>query len=1406
MVLPAIRPVEVQVFWKYRLNAIQEIRHGLTLNKPFQDSDIDIAGVQNEGLLDVPFDPAAEKIDLYYRPVNEAGRGPAINIVPTGRTYTLHQPLPDDGGVAQLRGSFTEAPLATGTILRSNDEMFYVTSVTRTPLSTLLDGLLEFWSLKESAGAKREGVRLYDLDDLRDIDVLQGLGPITGDHAATFDGTNTKALYHPYHDNFSVADIDDTGMTVAAWIRVLDATRTGYVVSKYAESTRREYGLLYDSSASRMTFKVADNTGAVRNVHVPVGANVNNWMFAVGRYHHPASDVGRRELQLTVYRLSGTQIGNATLALGGAPQPTSVPLVIGARLQDDVDNPMVPTIAQALNGRVADVGVWKRPLSFAEVAELRAARNFPEYDGVSVQVGIEDRCAHGTMPTTHAVGDVVEVMKSTVATNSIVMDALLDRVVPGPPQSLVVSDSEDDAEIGFVADILPPLTGTKTLRHLRVQASTRLWAADIRDTLGVNSVLTGPHTGTIAQGGRTLVADTDFAANTPYFLYTYESINTTTGEIVFPRVYEIASISGRTITITNEKQFVISRGVPGARRTVSFVIARGWQNYVVDDTQDVNPPQGDVRTDELFRRFYKTTQDVYVRTQYDNGDGAGQWLYWDGTDGDVDRNKAIKYEPPGLPEVEPPDRTVISPGGSEFIYRLTANKIAPPRPTTTIEQDETPFHVPDDWSADPPTPTREMPFGWISVRQVLAVGTERFGKFSSPAPWISYVRDADDRTPDPPSMDVDADGLNARGFYQFLVGVEPSTRVAEASYGQVEVHIARNPGTFTPTEDEAWDSGIIARLTVPWTHAAPWLTSDYGIYSFSARMQNRYTRQWSIWSNPIREQTIQGTPEDGVPSAPGVTLSRMTGSDLLNIVIRRPLTNFRSIWGYLIQIDDSPLPNTEPFVTQLRGTPRVKGTCTIDGGGLVVTRLTAEGDTDWAVDEWVGHIIYLHTGITVGTGEVGFPLAYRIASNTPTTITVDGAPFRTPPGMGSPATMNYIISQYTTGAWLRSGVDLLHRETLEIEEDHAEGPASSVPDEISFTVTAPLGAYVRVGAGGYYGRSPWGHAQERMSLEDPDPPRNLHLDKIGDGDTTYEVDWEPPLNAPQNIAYQHRESTDPDNFPDWSTRPLTTSTVYIKSNAVRGTRYYHQVRSTVLVSGRRRYSTVVQISHEVPAAAGDVGLVGSLRGTRESWETGDRARIRFSWTHATNAERYLWYIGAANGAAIAAGATGLPVSGTSIAVILPQGDTRVIGVEGVNADGVRGARVLLRYTVPKRVVDPPPQPPPTVTAPNTPGSFRAVQNCPVFGSAVPRSGTLNVSWGGVSDADGYEVRGRRSPAEGSYSGWFTLPGSGNTSFSVTEPDIGQTYQYQLRSYKVVSGSRVYSGITSASTRIRNCNA
>lgn len=624
------KPAAVEVYWKYRLESMQVLRRGTTMNSPSLDSDGTIAGIQNEGLIPVDFIPSAEQIDLYYKPLNEGGLGPAVKLVPTNVEFELVNNILKNDTDMRVRGDAHDvASIKIGDILEIDDELIVIERLSPIFNTTLHNNLVAFWRLNEDNGERSNIYDLYPLVDFAAANpVGNAAGPQAGINAAAFTGGGggggggDSALHIPYVEPLSLGGTDRRGFTVSCWVYLAAKGSDRTIISRWGSTAarRQEFFLQYHAASDRFQFQVIDddNAATITNLSSTFSPVLNTWYFLCGWFDPLVS-----ELRFSVNNANYQR----TARVGNSPQ-TSIDTVIGARL-NEISSLDIQLAAQ-LSGRVANVGFWRRTLSADERSELYG--NYVIGQEPQAHIIFETRGAHGSDPAPHNANAPIVRIRPTVPSNSIIMDALTDPGVPGSPDSFKCVASGDDAEIGVQVVVTPPITGSKTINRIRIQASTFLWPANIEHTTGVVDILSGPAVGTIKQGGRTLTTAADLSGSAePYSLYTYESIDVDTGVIVGPYAYAIESIVGDTITI--DGTFNINKGKFGDVQDVNFFVFRAWfdapQDYVVNDVPLVTPPAGDVFAHEPFQKFYKTTKQVYMRAQYISRRGAGPWMYWD---------------------------------------------------------------------------------------------------------------------------------------------------------------------------------------------------------------------------------------------------------------------------------------------------------------------------------------------------------------------------------------------------------------------------------------------------------------------------------------------------------------------------------------------------------------------------------------------------------------------------------------------------------------------------------------------------------------------------------------------------------------------------------------------------------
>ena len=737
----SVQAAAVEVFWKYRLESIQSIRLGTKLTKPNMDSDAILEGIQNEGLVDVKFLPAAERIDLYYRSLNEAGRGPVVNIVPTTDLFLLNNSIEKRTTDLFMRGA-SVLTLRAGMILRVEDEMVIVEGHVLLNRTQLYERITAFWYLNEDGGDRVNISANNALKDFTENLVTSQDGPQSGTKAAYFTGSiaEPQALSVKYDARLSLGDTDNNdGFTFSCWVRLQDNTVDRAVISRLGsvDGGRREFQLQYNSSQNRFEALMIKSDFGVETVHTlthSAGIFTNTWYFLCCWF-----DPTARRLYLFI----NNSTENIVIPVAGAIPHVSIPTTVGAQLVEESADTANLMISNPWNGRIANVGFWKRVLTGTERASL-----FRDYTLDSIpaaHVILEDRGAHGTEAVAHDVDAVITRMFPTVPHNSIVMDALADKSNPDAPESFICAPSGDDAEIGVEVIIAPPTNNRKTINRIQIQAKTApIFPATIEWTTGSKRILSGPHIGEVRQGESELITSANLAGvASPYHLYTYEAINVNTGVIVAPFAYSIESVEQVVGTtdwrIRIRESFTISRGIFGNSRSLTFLVVRGWfdapRDLVINDPPLVTPPAGDSYAHIPFQKFYKTTKNIYLRARYINRYGAGPWIYWDGVNGSVDITRARLFSPAGLQIPTVTDGLDGLDGASvEFVYILhdsadsTTFPVIPPTAPEDRNRDD---FIPDDWSDGAPQRTPNEPLVLFATRK-RPRGFGAWGEFEPP--------------------------------------------------------------------------------------------------------------------------------------------------------------------------------------------------------------------------------------------------------------------------------------------------------------------------------------------------------------------------------------------------------------------------------------------------------------------------------------------------------------------------------------------------------------------------------------------------------------------------------------------------------------------------------------------------
>ena len=367
----------------------------------------------------------------------------------------------------------------------------------------------------------------------------------------------------------------------------------------------------------------------------------NEGVFNVGVF-----DPGNERLDVVAVAVS---------AMGKRIRPRLIPL--GA-----ANTPLVTT------GGVTDTATTFEVTEPTTAADF-SVNDFAKVDNEFIQITniVEDSPSAGTDTWTvrrgeHASNKVSHLINATIVRyewsvgrgyKQIILTGTPETGLPGAPLTLGATAFSDALGNAIQVTVKRPDTGSRTLRHLEVQAKTTpVWSDSNEHVTGLKTIRT-TGTGTVTQGGSTLVTSTDLTASGVIAgdeCYTHEAINLTTGEITWPRSARIKTVvdngdSTWTITLIDDATFSLSAGETA---TVNFIAAADWQAVPADfefwDSISIPERWTQVATDPLTgstRVVIRTSNTVFIRARWSNLNGTGPWFYWDGTIGTTTKASAV---------------------------------------------------------------------------------------------------------------------------------------------------------------------------------------------------------------------------------------------------------------------------------------------------------------------------------------------------------------------------------------------------------------------------------------------------------------------------------------------------------------------------------------------------------------------------------------------------------------------------------------------------------------------------------------------------------------------------------------------------------------------------------------------
>jgi hypothetical protein len=222
----------------------------------------------------------------------------------------------------------------------------------------LTDNLVSFWELEEASGTRDDAHGANDLTD--NATVTQAAGKVG--NAGQFTSANSEYLSRADNADLSTGDID---WTITAWIYADTLVNFGGIVHKGWSSsadTNREYVLYVDGGTLR--FLVGTNGGSQVVQATNFGAlSTATWYFVTLQHDSVGNTIGISVNDGTFNTTShslGTQDGTSAFQIGGVS-------------------------AQSLywNGRIDQVGFWKRKITSGEITQLYNAGSGISYATLS---------------------------------------------------------------------------------------------------------------------------------------------------------------------------------------------------------------------------------------------------------------------------------------------------------------------------------------------------------------------------------------------------------------------------------------------------------------------------------------------------------------------------------------------------------------------------------------------------------------------------------------------------------------------------------------------------------------------------------------------------------------------------------------------------------------------------------------------------------------------------------------------------------------------------------------------------------------------------------------------------------------------------------------------------------------
>ncbi len=231
------------------------------------------------------------------------------------------------------------------------------------PLGILSTNLIAYWKLEEASGTRLDelsgcGGSGCDLSDNNTVTQAAG----KQNNAALFTAANSEYLLKADHADLSAGNID---FSIGAWVYLASKGADRAIVSKYlATGNQREYMILFSSGADRFRFQTSpDGTNVFSTTANALGSPALNTWYFVFAWHDAGADT------LNIQVNNGT-VDTLSSYTGGIVDGTADFMIGSYNVHTSL----------FWDGRIDEVGIWKRTLTAAERGYLYNAGNGCTYN------------------------------------------------------------------------------------------------------------------------------------------------------------------------------------------------------------------------------------------------------------------------------------------------------------------------------------------------------------------------------------------------------------------------------------------------------------------------------------------------------------------------------------------------------------------------------------------------------------------------------------------------------------------------------------------------------------------------------------------------------------------------------------------------------------------------------------------------------------------------------------------------------------------------------------------------------------------------------------------------------------------------------------------------------------------